>query len=193
MKRSATPLPPYPVYVQRRDDREKIYCTDPETGETYYRLRPIEKVAFWVGLAILYVAHAIAIGMMAIYLYKSQNMETSQKTVYIAGPISNIPHGNVVAFADATKAVRNMGHIAKNPHEFCSDIPKTAPWETFIRRGLQQLMDCTDIILLPGWESSDGASLEHMNAAIVGIKIHESIEAFREAYAAERVEAGING
>lgn len=189
MKNFTTP-PAFPA-----DRRESIYCTDPETGETYYRLRPIEKAAFWVGLAILYVAHAITIAALAIIIYKqkTENMETLQKTVYISGPITKIPHGNVTTFAAVTQAVRNLGHIARNPHEFCHDIPKDAPWETFIRRGIQQLMDCTDIVLLPGWESSDGAVLEQMTAQYVGITIHNSYEEFRLSAINEEIKDIVNG
>jgi len=173
----------------------RVYGTDPETGETYYYLRPIEKLAFWVGLAILYIAHAVTIGTLAILIYKSktENMDTKQKTVYIAGPISKVPHGNVTTFAAVTQAVRNLGHIARNPHEFCYDIPKDAPWETFIRRGIQQLMDCTDIVMLPGWESSDGAVLEQMTAQYVGITIHNSFEDFRQASINEEINDIVNG
>ncbi len=173
----------------------RIMGHDPETGETHYYLRPIEKAAIWFVLAILYIAHAAAICGLSILIYTNQKkkMETKQKTVYISGPVANIPHGNVVDFADATRAVRNMGHIAKNPHEFCADIPRGTPWETFMRRCLQQLMDCTDIILLPGWENSDGSSLEHMNASIVGITIHDSIEGFRESHVKGRTEDAPHG
>lgn len=103
------------------------------------------------------------------------------KTVYIAGPITNMPYGNVTAFAEATKTVRNMGHIAKNPHDFCADIPRDAQWETFMRRCIPQLMECTDIILLPGWENSDGASLEQFNASVIGITIHIGVEDFKQS------------
>jgi len=172
----------------------KFYAVDPDTGETYYELSTGEMIGILLMFIALYIAHTVAIVMITIMIYKqkTENMETTQKTVYIAGPITNIPHGNVVKFREATKAIRNMGHIAKNPHEFCSDIPKTAPWETFVRRGLQQLMDCTDIVLLPGWESSDGASLEQMNASIVGITVHEGLEAFQQSESNKRLEAAEN-
>ncbi|HWK58138.1 MAG TPA: DUF4406 domain-containing protein [Parapedobacter sp.] len=181
MKRPITPPPPAPPV--RKESDLALFATDPETGEQYYRLRALEAITIITLMVALYIAHALIIAAVAITIYKqkTENMETTQKTVYIAGPITNIPHGNVVAFREATKAVRNMGHIAKNPHEFSADIPKTSRWETFMRRALQQLMDCTDIVLLPGWENSDDATLEQMNASLVGITVHESLEAFQQA------------
>ena len=177
--------------MTRQKTSDKFYAVDPDSGETYYELSTGQMIGILLMFVALYIAHVVIIVIITIMIYKqnTEKMETTQKTVYIAGPISNIPHGNVVQFREATKTVRNMGHIAKNPHEFCSDIPKTSPWETFVRRGLQQLMDCTDIVLLPGWESSDGASLEQMNASIVGITVHESLEAFQQSEANNKVEA----
>jgi len=190
--RAFTPPTP-PVFPP--DRKERHFADDPVTGESYFHLQPVEKVSLWILVAILYIAHAFIIGMLAILIYeqKTTNMDTTQKTVYISGPITKIPHGNVTTFAAVTRAVRNLGHIARNPHEFCHDIPKDAPWETFIRRGIQQLMDCTDIVMLPGWESSDGAVLEQMTAQYVGITLHNSFEEFRLSTINEEINDIVNG
>lgn len=192
MKRPAT-SPPLPPPIRKESD--SFFANDPITGESFYYLRPIEKVSLWILIAVLYIAHAAIIGTLAILIYehKTTNMETTQKTVYISGPITNIPHGNVTTFAAVTQAVRNLGHIARNPHEFCHDIPKDAPWETFMRRGIQQLMDCTDIVMLPEWESSDGAVLEQMTAQYVGINFHNSFDEFRTASINEEINEIVNG
>ena len=177
-----------------RESRYYFIQTDPETREDFYKLKPIEATTMVLLVVLLYILHTIMIAMITIMVYKQkiQKMETQQKIVYIAGPISYQPNGNYAAFSLATKIVRNMGHIAKNPHEFCSDIPRSAPWGTFIRRGLKQLMECTDIILLPGWESSDGASLEQLNASLVGITVHDSIAAFQHSVS-DKTPAPENG
>lgn len=150
---------------------------DPRTGEEYYALTAKQSL-FILAILVVCIAVYLFAGLIIYKSFKKKDMETPEKTVYIAGPISNMPHGNVKAFAEATRTVRNMGHIAKNPHELCHDIPKGSPWETYMRRCIPHLMECTDIVLLPGWQQSDGANLEHLNASIVGITIHDSLEHF---------------
>ena len=173
--------PPQPSPVHRQSDCPAY--TDPQTGEQYYRINTLETITMVAMAIVLYIVHTLIIVTLTLLIYtqKLKDMNTTQKTVYISGPITNIPHGNVTTFREATKTIRNMGHIAKNPHEFCADLPKTTPWETYMRRCLQQLMDCTDIILLPGWENSDGASLEQLNASIIGITIHIGVQEFQQS------------
>lgn len=184
-------IAPHPITTNYQDT---VYGTDPHTGETYYILRSSERILLWSAIIILCIAHLwVAFNAIKYVIQIISTMETTQKTVYISGPVSNIPHGNVTAFAEATKAVRNMGHIAKNPHEFCQDIPKSSPWETYMRRCIKQLMDCTDIVLLPGWERSDGASIEQMIGTLVGITVHDSLEAFRNEQLKKREEAVQHG
>lgn len=155
---------------------EPLYI-DPDTGEEYYALNANDSlfIAIVVGFCIGFYAF---IGLIIYESTKKQDMQIPEKTVYIAGPITNVPHGNVTTFAEATRTVRNLGHIAKNPHELCHDIPKGSPWQTYMRRCIPHLMECTDIVFLPGWENSDGANLEYLNATHVGIVIHATTAEF---------------
>lgn len=156
---------------------DTYYATDPHTGEDYYLLNANDSLflAVIVGLCIgIY----LIVGIVIYESFKKQDMPPTEKTVYIAGPITNVPYGNVTAFAEATRTVRNLGFIAKNPHELCHDIPKGSPWETYMRRCIPHLMECTDIIFLPGWENSEGANFEQLCATIVGITNHYTLDHF---------------
>lgn len=159
-------------------NKQPLY-TDPDTGEEHYALNANESLFLAIIVGLCIACHLlIALFFYDAYQKKKQTMPPIEKTVYIAGPITKVPYGNVTAFAEATRTVRNLGHIAKNPHELCHDIPKGSPWETYMRRCIPHLMECTDLILLPGWENSDGANLEYLNATHVGIVIHTTTAEF---------------
>lgn len=102
----------------------------------------------------------------------------NDKTViYIAGPISNMPNLNRDAFQEADEALKRKGYITRNPHVFCSDIQALEPNDpAYYRRGLRVLADeCTDILLLPGWEQSQGAYIEFNVAKLCRLTIHTDI------------------
>lgn len=98
--------------------------------------------------------------------------------LYIAGPISGMAEENRPAFEKAAKHFRDLGFIVRNPHEFCHDIPVGSNWSIYMRRCLQVLAECTDIILLPGWKHSKGANIELQIAEGIGMNIHYSLMDF---------------
>lgn len=99
--------------------------------------------------------------------------------IYIAGPISGQPDLNREAFAEADEILKRKGFITRNPHQFCADIHATEPNDpSYYRRGIRVLADeCTDLLLLPGWEQSKGAYIEFNVARICQLRIHTSIYA----------------
>lgn len=99
----------------------------------------------------------------------------NEKVVYISGPISNIPGGNKGLFSEAATQLKNKGYLVRNPHEFCSDIPTDTDWGVYMRRCIQVLMECTDILMLPNYEFSKGALLEFEIAQALKITIHYSL------------------
>jgi hypothetical protein len=46
-----------------------------------------------------------------------------------------------------------------------------AKWEEYMRNSLKHLMDCEGIALLPNWEDSKGARLEHTIAVALGMDV----------------------
>lgn len=93
---------------------------------------------------------------------------------YVAGPMTGIPRLNFPAFHAAANRLRAAGINAVNPAEINTD--PTASWVDCMRADLKQLVDCDAILLLPGWEASRGATLEHTVAAALGLRIFQTPE-----------------
>jgi hypothetical protein len=90
--------------------------------------------------------------------------------IYIAGPMTGYPELNFPFFNTAAKRLREQGHDAVNPAEIVTD--QSADWQTCMRADIAQLVTCDAILLLPGWETSKGATLEHSIAKALGFVIY---------------------
>lgn len=95
--------------------------------------------------------------------------------LYISGPMSGMPDLNFPAFHAAAAALRAAGYVVVNPAEFGEGEGKT--WADYLRKDIRALMDCTDIALLDGWESSRGARLERHIALELGMRVR-TVEAW---------------
>lgn len=93
------------------------------------------------------------------------------KRIYIAGPMTGLPELNFPAFHRAASFLRAAGHTAINPAEIVTD--QTAKWEDCMRADIAQLVTCDAVMLLPGWEKSRGARLEHTIATALGMEVTE--------------------
>lgn len=80
-------------------------------------------------------------------------------TYYLAGPMSGYPEFNYPAFTAAAESLREQGLTVISPHEL-HDGDTSQHWTCYLRRDLRALLDCDEIVLLPGWEKSRGACLE---------------------------------
>ncbi|MDV7194329.1 MULTISPECIES: DUF4406 domain-containing protein [Mycolicibacterium] len=93
-------------------------------------------------------------------------------TVYIAGPMSDLPDSNYPAFNAVAKKLRAQGIDVRNPAE--NDAGSTGgTWEHYMRLGLRQLLECDEIMLLPGWRNSRGARIEHHIACELRMTVTE--------------------
>lgn len=99
--------------------------------------------------------------------------------LYIAGPMSGHHDLNFPAFHREAAHYRAMGYEVVNPAEINAD--PSAEWLDCMRSDIKQLVDCDAIAMLPGWERSKGASLEHHIANGLGMQV---IYIRREAMAA---------
>jgi hypothetical protein len=88
---------------------------------------------------------------------------------YIAGPMTGIKDLNFPAFHQAAEWLRGMGHEVVNPAEINPDHHMS--WEACMRSDIAELVTCDAILLLPGWEDSRGAKLEHHIAERLGMRI----------------------
>lgn len=104
---------------------------------------------------------------------------TSRK-IYIAGPMRGLPDDNREAFFAVAKFLKTLWHdmnlLIVNPAE--TDVlenvqPGTCTdkeFQGYLRADITSLMTCDEIVLLPGWEKSEGASCEAVVARALGIK-----------------------
>jgi hypothetical protein len=100
--------------------------------------------------------------------------------LYLSGPMSNLPDENFPAFNEASAKLRAAGFTVVNPAELKVDVTGLtgrARWQKFLKADLKALVDCDAIVMLPGWESSEGAELERYVAKKLGIEVAYSIEA----------------
>lgn len=89
--------------------------------------------------------------------------------LYIAGPMSNLPELNFPAFHAEAARLRALGFEIVNPAEINTD--PAAEWLDCMRKDIRYLMTCDGIALLPGWEQSRGATLEHHIARALGLRV----------------------
>lgn len=98
--------------------------------------------------------------------------QTSTKVVYIAGPMTGLPEFNYPLFNRVAAELRARGVEVRNPAENDGGSADKQ-WDFYIRLGLRQLLECDEIMLLPGWESSKGAQLELSVAEALGMTVSE--------------------
>jgi len=94
--------------------------------------------------------------------------------LYLAGPMTGLPEYNFPAFEMACKQLRANGLVINSPHEIAHEEPDgrgSLDYEVYIRAGLKMLLECTGIIMLPGWELSKGCFTELYVATALGLTI----------------------
>lgn len=91
---------------------------------------------------------------------------------YIAGPMTLFKEQdwNRKAFAHMAWLLRQHGILTVSPHEL-HDADENVPWDAYLRADLRALATCTRVVLLPRWDESKGATLEHTVAQALGMEI----------------------
>ncbi|MDR5765020.1 MULTISPECIES: DUF4406 domain-containing protein [unclassified Caballeronia] len=92
--------------------------------------------------------------------------------LYIAGPMTGYPELNFPAFHAEAGRLRALGFEIVNPAEI--NVDPTAGWLACMRADIKQLVDCDGIALLPGWEQSSGATVEHTLARGLGLRVMQA-------------------
>lgn len=97
--------------------------------------------------------------------------------VYISGPMSLIgpPTWNFPAFEAKAAELRAQGYTVISPNEY-DELNSDGgvverSWDYFLRRDLVQLVKCGRIVMLPDWEKSSGACLEHYVAKALKMEV----------------------
>lgn len=108
--------------------------------------------------------------------------------VYIAGPMTGVKDWNFPAFFEAEETLVSMGYRVVNPARNNGQTLELAlkdagspesperDWLYYIRRDLPQLLYCDAICLLPNWEFSKGANLEHEVARGIGLSVFNLVD-----------------
>ena len=87
--------------------------------------------------------------------------------LYLSGPMTGLLDHNYPAFNAAAAKLRAAGFVVSNPAE----NDEAATWADYMRKDIAQLVACDWIALLPGWEESKGAKLEHHIATSLGMPV----------------------
>lgn len=93
--------------------------------------------------------------------------EPSAIRIYISGPMTGLPDFNYPAFNQAAAELRAQGYHVENPAE----NPERSTWAEYMKSAVAQLTACDMIKMLPGWEESRGAIIEHKLAQDLGIEV----------------------
>lgn len=88
--------------------------------------------------------------------------------VYLSGPMTGLPQLNKPAFDAAAEFLRGEGHVVFNPAEV--SLPGSS-WADYMRVDIIAMLSCEAVYLLPGWEKSRGARLEHHIANELGMRV----------------------
>ena len=89
--------------------------------------------------------------------------------VYISGPITGMPELNFPAFAREAARLRAAGFEVENPAE--NPPPPCGSWQGWMRLAIVQIARSDWLYMLPGWEKSKGAVIEHRLASDIGLRI----------------------
>lgn len=99
--------------------------------------------------------------------------------VYLAGPMRNLPAFNFPAFHTAAAALRLFGHDVWNPAEhdeasgFNPHTDEPKPLKHYMVTDLAKVCESDAVVVLPGWQKSQGATLEMFVAQVVGVRVLE--------------------
>ncbi|MFI5447748.1 DUF4406 domain-containing protein [Polaromonas sp. UC242_47] len=91
------------------------------------------------------------------------------KRIYIAGPMTGLPEFNYPAFNAEAGRLRALGYHVENPAD--NPVPPCKSWAGYMRMAIAQLATCDCVALLPGWETSKGASVEHRLAHDLALRV----------------------
>lgn len=118
------------------------------------------------------------------HLFPTSSLEAALTTLYLAGPMTGLPHYNFPAFAEAAARLRDSGFTVISPAEHDEDMgwvivdrdsfggilsaskrdEGAFDWGTALTWDLEAIDQADGIYLLPGWSKSRGATKEYEHA-----------------------------
>ena len=120
----------------------------------------------------------------------TETPEPRKRVLYIAGPMRGVAWFNYPLFDRVAKELREAGNEVISPadedrihdgfdpyanpahaHPDACTFPKTMDFAKTVRRCLDAVLRCDEIVLLPGWENSNGAVAELTLAMWLGKRV----------------------
>lgn len=93
----------------------------------------------------------------------------SVQRIFLSGPMSGLPDFNYPAFHAEAARLRAQGFDVENPAE--NAPPPCGSWSGYMRLAIAQLVRSDVVWLLPGWQASQGACIEHALALRLGLAV----------------------
>lgn len=87
--------------------------------------------------------------------------------IYISGPMTGLPEYNYPAFFRAAEELTVQNHIPLNP----AVVPVGLAYPAYMDIACAMVRASQGMLLLPGWEDSKGARVEHALAVSLGLPI----------------------
>lgn len=95
--------------------------------------------------------------------------------IYISGPMTGKPEYNYPAFNQMAALLRSNGYTVFNPAEIRKPLfqfgSENELWIWYMKKAISMLMKADTVVLLPGWEKSNGVCIELVLAKELGYKI----------------------
>ena len=113
---------------------------------------------------------------------KKKKVIDKTQPVYISGPITSLQKlgedwRQIFNAAEANlrrqgfREIHNPASIAVGVEAACSALGRRAAYADYMKADLAILLKCRTVLMLRGWEGSDGASLEYQIASACGLEI----------------------
>ncbi len=117
-------------------------------------------------------------------------MTAPMKIAYVAGPYRGRTHNdvaqNIAAAREVAARLWSLGYAVICPHLNSAFMSGAAPEEVFMEGGLAMLRCCDLVVLVEGWQASQGTAREIEMARANSIPIFSDIEFVPPANANER-------
>lgn len=98
------------------------------------------------------------------------------ETIYLSGPMKGITRRNFPEFNKIASQLRKKGFSVINPAQINVGLKsdyknKKEFYNACLKRDIRALVDCNSIVMMEGWEKSNGAYLELYIASKIGLSI----------------------
>lgn len=106
--------------------------------------------------------------------------------VYVAGPFRGPDHWaiaeNIRKAERVALEVWKAGYAAICPHANTMHFQNALPDEVWLEGDLEILQECGAVVLVEGWERSEGTKVECARAQELGIPVYFSVKDFLQVY-----------